>query len=231
MIDLFIKSLKSLIDIITHLKRTSHDAKFRNIARQYFTIYSLLNNVQEHNNTFLGWLQHSQKYHSTHYFILALKHIAKIENAVMEVYFAIDHEFANKSLLPLLRLYDRHTYEILKKFIGAKQQRIRFWEYITNQISEWSCTLQNPDRVSDYRKECITFEILVLSLPNVDIASDEFWDIELEYQFLQTKKIILNDEFIQNQIDSTKDVIASCNDLLNEFGVFIKDTFNIELLV
>lgn len=89
------KSLKDIIDLILGVNDSLTKSRCKELKRLYMTIYYLLKSIQDSNELFLNWLEHTNRFNTVYYFRFALDEIPKIEHLIIKIFDTIGCELSN----------------------------------------------------------------------------------------------------------------------------------------
>lgn len=219
------KSLKDIIDLILGVNDSLTKSRCKELKRLYMTIYYLLKSIQDSNELFLNWLEHTNRFNTVYYFRFALDEIPKIEHLIIKIFDTIGCELSNNTIQNLMHAQDPELYRAIRNFIGAKFQHIRFLKSALEQLSENAKAIKKQMELSDEPE----INVMILNMPQIDILSHRYDYLKYSV-FPDTciKKNKLNNQFIKCQISETKEIINELNDLLMKYSAFIQKNIQIE---
>lgn len=234
MISISISPLKDIISLILKVKGSLKSKNLRQLNRLYLTIYGLLNAIQDKNELFLNELQLCEaRNYCLFYLQSALDEIPTIDNLISTIFDTISAEVSDNTIQSLLRAHDRDLYVTLRRFVGAKYQRIHFWKGVLKQITDASVKSSSTiDKV--WREDGIKpeIEVIELNMPNIDVFSIEYQHlIYSEFPLTQKKMVTIDAEFVRGQIEHTKNTIKMLNELLIKYGEFMKNNMDITTIL
>lgn len=140
---------------------------------------------------------------------------------------------SDNTIQSLLRVHDRDLYDTLRRFVGAKYQRIHFWKGVLKQITDASVksstTIDKAWRKDGVKPE---IEIIELNMPNIDVFSIEYHHlIYSEFPLTQKKRVTIDADFVKEQIEQTKNIIEMLNNLLIKYGESMKSNMDITTIL
>lgn len=234
MISISIAPLKDFIDLILNVKGSLKSKKLKQLNRLYMTIYGLLNAIQDKNELFLNELQLCEtRNYCLFYLQSALDEIPAIDSLISTIFDTISAEVSDNTIQSLLRAHDRDLYITLRRFVGAKYQRIHFWKGVLKQITDTSVKSSlTIDKVWSEDGVKPEIEIIELNMPNIDVLSIEYHHlIYSEFPLTQKKMVTIDADFVKGQIEQTKNIIEMLNKLLIKYGEFIKNNMDITTIL
>lgn len=222
MIESHISTVNGAISFLTSIRDIFRDKKYRKLGLRYMAIYASLNKIQYHNKQFVNYLRYSEIYPSNYIFSLALKEIIYIDKIINEIFEVIGSKTSNISIQSLLRSYNRRLYSTISQYLGVKYQRVYFWKEIHRQMADCINNVSTKiNNAREYGDKPLSFTILQLNMPDVDIFSEEFRYLRFDYPFLQPKRIILNKAYIQSEIEKAEELIIEFEKLLDSYSEYI----------
>ena len=117
-----------ILAFLQNVERIKSEHKSKKLHKLYYRIYTLLNELQTHNTSFLMWLQYAYKYDGQMYFSEALKEMVNVsclKSCILEI---LDSEFSKETVNEILSFEDKELSYEFRKIIGGKRERIRFWK-------------------------------------------------------------------------------------------------------
>lgn len=182
-----------------------------------------MNELQDSNKNFLGWLKHSDDFNSKYYFLQALRVVPTIEQLTKQILTVVYSSFSSNSIAHFLSYENKEVYDAFTKFTGIKYQRIEFWKRIADEITYQTNQVVKLFATGDYKDT----EPLII---NIIQFKDETSDDMRFYRrpIVEYKECIVDEEFIKEQIKITENTINALDKLIADYKLFLKDRVDIE---
>lgn len=207
--------LTEILAFLQNVEQIKSKHKLKKLHRLYYRIYSLLNELQTHNKSFLMWLQHSYKYDCKMYLSQALKEMVNVsclKSCILEI---LDSEFSKETVNEILSFEDKKLSYEFRRIIGFKRERIRFWKNLLQSKLESvvECELNRTNRKKRSKIKIFT----------VDKQTDD-----IDFPMVQVSEVIVDSEFLKKQIETTQEVIKEFDEFISAFYKFIKSRVELQ---
>ena len=204
-----------ILAFLQNVERIKSEHKSKKLHKLYYRIYTLLNELQTHNTSFLMWLQYAYKYDGQMYFSEALKEMVNVsclKSCILEI---LDSEFSKETVNEILSFEDKELSYEFRKIIGGKRERIRFWKNLLQSKLESvvECGLNRTNRKKRSKIKIFT----------VDKQIDD-----IDFPMVQVSEVIVDSEFLKKQIETTQEVIKEFNEFISAFYKFIKSRVELQ---
>lgn len=207
--------LNEILAFLQNVEQIKSKHKLKKLHRLYYRIYSLLNELQTHNKSFLMWLQHSYKYDCKMCLSQALKEMVNVsclKSCILEI---LDSEFSKETVNEILSFEDKKLSYEFRRIIGFKRERIRFWKNLLQSKLESvvECELNRTNRKKRSKIKIFT----------VDKQTDD-----IDFPMVQVSEVIVDSEFLKKQIETTQEVIKAFDEFISAFYKFIKSRVELQ---
>lgn len=222
-IEVKISLFEDLINLLREIEHWNKTKKLKKLRKSYVRIFVLMNELQDSNKNFLGWLKYSDDFNSKYYFIQALRVVPTMEQLTKQILEVVYSSFSSNSIAQLLSYENKEVYDAFTKFTGIKNQRIDFWKRIADEITYQTNQVVKLLATGDHKDT----EPLII---NIIQFKDETSDDMRFYRrpIVEYKECIVNEEFIKEQIKITENTIDALDKLIADYKLFLKDRVDIE---
>lgn len=225
--ELFYNELLSCLSRIS--KKIKKERKYK-LYDYYFRIYKLLTEIQDCNRDFLYELNLAKRTTYKFYLIRAFKTIEMIEAMHRRIFTIIGDELYHDSIMGLLRTDQYSTYRLLSRFTGEKFQRIYFWKQTLEQFGTIA-----KNTIEELSKEKFKDNIYNIHVTELEIIPLDIDVLTKDYEYVKgmimpevkQTDMLLSKDFIEKQIENTKNTIRELDKVIGSFNTLIKGQISI----
>ncbi len=222
-IEVKISLFEDLINLLKEIEHWNKTKKLKKLRKSYARIYVLMNELQDSNKNFLGWLKHSDDFNSKYYFLQALRVVPTIEQLTKQILTVVYSSFSSNSIAHFLSYENKEVYDAFTKFTGIKYQRIEFWKRLADEITYQTNQVVKLFATGDYKD---TEPLIINIIQFKDETSD---DMRFNRRpIVEYKECIVDEEFIKEQIKITENTINALDKLIADYKLFLRDRVDIE---